>query len=124
MQHEERDAAYLWDMLDAAKTIVQFTKNVKFNQYMQDRKSQLAIEREIEIIGEAARRISDHFKDAHTEIPWRSIIAQRNVIAHEYGEIKQDRIWNVAVTKIPELIAIIEPLLPSLPPEKEEEEKE
>ncbi|MCR4318859.1 MAG: DUF86 domain-containing protein [Candidatus Brocadiaceae bacterium] len=51
------------------------------------------------------------------DIPWHLIIAQRNVIVHEYGEIKQDRIWALAEKRIPELIELIKPLLPSLPPE-------
>jgi len=115
MLPEERDAAYIWDMLDSAKTIVHFIANVSFDDFLQDRKLQLAIERAVEIIGEAARRISDKFKQAHPEIQWQSIIAQRNVLAHEYGEIKQDRMWLVATIHIPDLIAKLEPLLPPLP---------
>ena len=105
MQPEDRDAAYLWDMLDAARMIEGFTTGVRFDQYMGDRKLQSAVERALEIIGEAARRVSDTFKSAHLEIPWHGIIAQRNVLAHEYGEIKQDRIWRVVMSHIPEPIS-------------------
>jgi len=115
MLPEDRDAAYIWDMLDSAKAVVQFIANVRFDDFLQDRKLQLAIERAVEIIGEAARRTSDKFKQAHPEIKWQSIIAQRNVLAHEYGEIKQDRMWRVASIHIPDLIAKLEPLLPPLP---------
>jgi len=119
MQPEDRDAAYLWDMLDAARMIEGFTTDVRFDQYMGDRKLQLAVERALEIIGEAARRVSENFKRAHPEIPWHGIIAQRNVLAHEYGEIKQDRIWRVVISHIPELISQLAPLIPSLPPDPE-----
>lgn len=119
MRPEERDAAYLWDMLDAARLIEGFTTGVRFEQYMDDRKLQLAVERALEIIGEAARRVSEEFKDSHPEIPWRAIIAQRNVLAHEYGEIKQDRIWRVVLSHIPELISQVEPIIPPSPPEPE-----
>jgi len=78
---------------------------------------QSAVERKVEIIGEAARKISDEFKKSHPQIPWKSIIAQRNVMIHDYGEIKQDRVWAVATKHIPPLISQIEPLLPPLPPE-------
>lgn len=81
---------------------------------------QLAVERCVEIIGEAARNISAPFKGAHPEIPWRLIIAQRNVLAHEYGEVKQDRMWSLAQNHIPILVAQLEPLLPSPPPQTEE----
>jgi len=117
MLPEDRDAAYLWDILDVAQTVVEFTAGLSVHDYLKDRKLQLAIEREIEIIGEAARRLSDTFKAAHPEVPWSRIIAQRNVLAHEYGDIKQDRIFNLAKTHIPELIELLEPLLPPLPPE-------
>lgn len=120
MQPDERDAAYLWDMVDAAKSIREFTSGVRFEEYWSDRMRQLALERAVEIIGEAAWPVSETFKNAHPEIPWQSIIAQRNVIAHEYGEIKQDRMWLVATQHVPALISTLEPLIPPLPPAPEE----
>jgi len=95
MQLEEKDAGYLWDILDSARTICDFVSGVNFIQYMEDRKLQFAVERAIEIIGEAARRVSEAFRTRHPEIPWQNIIAQRDVLAHEYGEIKQELIWKV-----------------------------
>ena len=70
----------------------------------------------VEIIGEAARLVSSAFKRNHSEIPWQQIVSQRNVLAHEYGEINQERIWLVATRRIPELIRQLEPLLPPAPP--------
>lgn len=119
MQLDNEDAGWLWDMLQAARAIWGFVSNVKYEQYLRDRMLQLAVERSIEIIGEAARRVSENFKQAHPEIQWRSIIAQRNVLAHEYGEIRQDRIWYVATVHIPDLIDRLEALVPS-PPKSEE----
>ena len=120
MQPDKRDAAYLWDMFDAAKTIETFVAGVLFEQYMRDRKLQLAVERALEIIGEAARHVSQDFRNAHPEIPWNRIISQRNVLAHEYGEIKQDRIWRVVSLYIPELIHQLQPLIPRLPTTSDE----
>ena len=117
MRPEERDAAYLWDMLDTAKTVRDFVAGASFYTYLRDRKLQLAVERALEIIGEAARHISEPYRQAHPEIPWQSIIAQRNVLAHEYGEIKQELIWKVATMRIPELIALLEALIPPSPTE-------
>ena len=70
------------------------------------------MERAIEIIGEAARLVSPSFKIQHAEIPWQQIVSQRNVLAHEYGEISQERIWRVATLRIPELIGQLDSLLP------------
>ena len=119
MPPDKRDAAHLWDMLDSARVIREFTINVPFDQYMRDRKLQLAVERSVEIIGEAARRVSDEYRQAHPEIPWRRIIAQRHVLAHEYGEIKQELMWKLAGVHIPDLIALLEPLIPPASPESE-----
>ena len=72
---------------------------------------------QIEILGEASRHVSSELQSAHAQIPWRSIQAQRHVLAHEYGEIKHERIWRVATVHIPELIRQLEPLVPSPPDE-------
>jgi len=103
-------------MLDAAQTVRQLITGLSVDSYLRDRRTQLAVERGIEIVGEAARRVSKAFQQAHPEIPWTGIIAQRNVIAHEYGEIKQERIWVVATVHIEDLIAKLLPLLPEEPP--------
>ncbi len=107
MQPDQRDAAYLWDMLDAVLTVEQLSSGMDFTQYSNDRRTQLAVERSLEIIGEAAGRVSDLFRNAHSEIPWRQIIGQRNVLIHEYGEIKQERIWKVVVENVPQLIELL-----------------
>jgi uncharacterized protein with HEPN domain len=115
MQPDERDAGYLWDMLEAAREVVQFTRGISFAAYVRERMRQRAVERAVEIIGEAARRVSSPFRAAHPEIPWRQIIAQRNVLAHEYGEVLQEKVWRVAVEHIPALVAQLEPLVPPIP---------
>lgn len=116
MQLEERDEAYLWDMLDAAKDIKSFLEVISCEQYLGDRKGQMAVERALEIIGEADRRVYDKTKAERKSIPWRNIIAQRNVIAHEYGEIKQDGIWEVMRKHIPSWIESLEKMLPPANP--------
>jgi uncharacterized protein with HEPN domain len=114
MQPEDKDSAYLWDMLDAARTVAQFTSGLTVEKYLKDRKLQLAMERLLEIIGEAANRVSSDFQLGHPEIPWRKIVGQRNVISHEYGEIKQERIWTVVSSNIPGLIVKLESLVKKL----------
>lgn len=116
MQPEARDPAYLWDMLTAARGIQDCTSGLSLEHYLKQRVVQLAVERQLEILGEAARRVSPTFKSAHQEIPWQAMIAQRNVLAHDYGDIEHVRIWRVVTTHIPALIAQLEPVIPPLPP--------
>ena len=115
MPPEKTDPAYLWDILDAAKTIREFVAGKTLDDYLNSPVLQAAVERKIEVIGEAARKVSTAFREAHPQIPWRAIIAQRHVLAHEYGEIKQERIWVVTDKHIPELIVALEPLIPPFP---------
>lgn len=75
------------------------------------------MERGIEVIGQAARLISEEFKAAHPEIPWIGIVAQRNVLAHEYRDILVDRIWIIASERVPELMTLLTPLVAQLPEE-------
>lgn len=67
---------------------------------------------QIQIIGEAARKISQQYKDSHSEIHWQGIIAMRNRLVHEYFDIIPERVWDVVQNNIPELIEIIRPLVP------------
>ena len=99
----------------AESTVVDFTRGRMLADYESDLLLRSAVERQIEIIGEAARRVSKEFQVAHSEIPWRPIQAQRHVLAHDYGEIKHERVWRVAETHVPELIVLLEPLVPTPP---------
>jgi uncharacterized protein with HEPN domain len=73
---------------------------------------QRAVVRSIEIIGEAARRVSAEFQEQHPEIPWPAIIGMRNRLIHEYDTVDLGIVWEVAQEDIPELIALVEPLIP------------
>jgi len=115
MRPEDRDAALLWDMREAAREIEEFIKGVSYDHFASQKALRYAIERQIIVIGEAARRVSNNFKDTHQEIPWSSIVGQRNVLAHEYGEVLLERVWLVATERIPELIHLLEPLIPPPP---------
>jgi uncharacterized protein with HEPN domain len=119
MPPNNRDAGYLWDMLQAARRLQEFTAGLSYEYYLNSILLQSAVERQLEILGEAARRISDAFRQEHPEIPWSDIIGQRNVIAHQYDDLKQEQLWSVVTSDIPPLIAQLEPLIPPLPPEIE-----
>jgi uncharacterized protein with HEPN domain len=114
MQPEVKNLAFLWDMLDAALAIQEFLQGKTFHDYQNDRMLRGAVERHLEIIGEAANRVSKAFQAAHPDIPWRRIIAQRHVLIHEYGEIRQELIWKVAAFYIPQLISGLKPLVSKL----------
>ena len=115
------DAAYLWDMYEAAGDVREFVAGRTWEDYLADKMLRAAVERKVEIIGEAARGVSKAFQDAHPSVPWRPITSQRHRLAHEYATILNARIWQVATVHVPDLIALLAPLLPPKPPDPEPE---
>ncbi len=114
MQPEDRDAAYLWDMLQAAREVDEMLDTYDLNTFLADRVMLRAIERTIEIIGESARRVTPDFQSEHPEVSWREIIGQRNILAHEYGQIDHELLYKTVKDDIPLLITQIQNLLPPL----------
>jgi len=82
--------------------------------FLADRVLKLAVERGVEIIGEAADKLSPTFQATHPAVPWREIIGQRNILAHEYGQIDHELLYKTATEDIPELIELLGSLLPPL----------
>ena len=106
------DTAYLLDMLLSARDAAEFAAGLTFPQFEQSQLHQNAILKAIEIIGEAAARISEETKQAHPGIPWPEIIGMRNRLVHAYFEVDLKRVWKTAQQDIPRLIDLIEPLVP------------
>ena len=107
-----RDDAYMLDMLLAARKVETFTCGVIWKKFKDDDLLQNAVMHQIQIIGEAARKISKQCKDIHPEIPWQIIVGMRNRLVHEYFDIIPERVWDVVENSLPELIRLIEPLVP------------
>lgn len=115
MRPDIRDAAYLWDMLIHAREATGFVQGMSYARFVEHRLTIRAVERCIEIVGEAARSVSPEFEAAHPEVPWRKIVAMRHVLAHEYGEIRTEVLWRIVTVHLPVLVAQLEPLTPPGP---------
>ena len=81
MQPEDRIPANLWDMRDAALELMLFATGRSVDDLLSDRLFRMAVERELEIVGEAARRIPTAFCAVHPEIVWSELVGRRNVLA-------------------------------------------
>ena len=109
----QRDnVAYLLDMLVAARDAVAFAASLTYAEFKRDRLSQLAILKSVEIVGEAASRLSEETKGTHRTIPWQEIVGMRNRLVHAYFEIDLRLVWDTVHNDLPELIAQLEPLVP------------
>jgi uncharacterized protein with HEPN domain len=107
-----RDDAYLLDMLLAARKVCEFTVDVDGPRFRTNEILQHAVLRLIQIIGEAARKVSPEFKQSHPEIPWHEIIGMRHLLVHEYFRVIPEKVWAVVECDLPSLVAAIEPLIP------------
>ena len=98
-----RDAALLDDIAQHCDGVLTIVASAGLEQIQSDAVSQAAILHHLTIIGEAAARLSDEFCAAHAEIPWASIVSQRNRIVHEYFGIDWQLVWKTVTADLPEL---------------------
>lgn len=111
----ERDPAYLWDMHSAATELADALQEISLEQFLADKVLARATERWLEIIGEAARRISPDCMAANPHVPWRDIIGLRNILAHEYGQVDQQLVYATAMQDTPMLIEYLHALVEETP---------
>jgi uncharacterized protein with HEPN domain len=115
MPRERAPEASLADMLDAAESALGHVAGKTRQDYEDQKLLRDAVERRIEIIGEAARRLAPQYRAAHPEIPWRIIMATRHILAHDYDEVDNDIVWRILTDHLPPLIIQLRQLLPSPP---------
>lgn len=101
-------------MVSAIRRVQEFTASLTYEAYLDNILVQSAVERQLEILGEAARRLSNEFRQAHPEIGWRRVIGLRNILIHRYDEIRQETIWKTAISEMEPLRTQLETLLSSL----------
>jgi uncharacterized protein with HEPN domain len=112
MPLDEDDAGYLMDMLLAARSVQRFVKGLPAAAFAEDELHRMAVERAFEVIGEAARSLSEDFRAAPSGLPLRAMIGLRNVIAHGYADIDHRRLHHIATVDVPDMVRILESLLP------------
>jgi uncharacterized protein with HEPN domain len=105
-----RDLDYAADILAAARLALSYVEGVAYEKFIEDTMRQDAVVRELLIIGEAAKRVSDRFKAAHPDIPWRQMTGMRDILVHSYDHVDLDEVWRVVTADLKELIAALEPL--------------
>lgn len=96
-----RDKSSLIDILNSCESIARFISNKLKDEFYNDEMLQEAVMRKIEIIGEAANRISDNLKNLYPDLPWKKMKAIRNILIHMYDELDLDIVWDTAVNDIP-----------------------
>lgn len=107
-----RDSEYLLDILEAARLALSYVAGKSEEQFFEDTQCQDAVIRRLEIIGEAARRLSEQTRAALPSLPWKAMIGMRNVMIHEYEEVDLEAVWNTVKNDLPGVIEALEPVVP------------
>lgn len=101
---ERRDSALLQDIVEAGTRRLSYTETISYEMFLEDTKTQDAVIRNIEILGEATKQLSDAFVMTHNDIPWSRIAKMRDKLIHHYFGVNLDIVWNVVKTDIPILL--------------------
>jgi uncharacterized protein with HEPN domain len=102
---------YLNDMAEMLSAIQEFTGDMSFEMFRDDRKTIYAVVRAFEVLGEAARHIPDATRQSYTDVPWTVIAAFRNKLIHEYFSINLDILWDTIQNDVPALQALLTPVV-------------
>lgn len=106
------DAVYVGHMLDNARKARSLLGDRNRAAYDADETLRLALAHVLQVIGEAARRVSDGFHDQHPDIPWKAIIGMRHKVVHDYMDVDADIVWDTVVRELPPLITQLERIMP------------
>ena len=111
-----RDEAHLADILVAALAIQRFTSGVTLEAFKANEEKYEAVNRKLEIIGEAARRLSSVARDQFPEIPWNLLTGMRNILFHDYDDVDLDVVWDTVQRDLPPLVIRLAAHLAANPP--------
>ena len=98
-----RDPATLKDITRACRDIAEFIRGMDRSEFDADKKTKSAVVRQLEIVGEASKRLSPEFRQTHSDKDWRSIAGMRYRLIHGYDAVDWDLVWFVATTETPQL---------------------
>lgn len=99
-----RDSVFVAQMIEAAEAALEFTDGHSVEYLARDRLVSFAVIRAVQLIGQAARGVSDETQASHSEIPWRAIIGMRNVVVHDYADVDMSLVWKTVHEDLPGLI--------------------
>lgn len=104
----KNDQVYIEHILDALDKIAVYTDNVSYGQFTENTMMVDAVLHEMQIIGEAAKRLSPEFKEKHPTIPWRAITGFRDKVVHDYFDVNVTTVWETIEMDLPQIKKALE----------------
>jgi len=117
MSRGRRDLDYLHDIQDALNRIAEYIQGMSWEGYLHDHKTQDAVVRNLEVIGEATKALSDQLRDRYPDIPWRDMMGARDRLIHHYFGINQEIVWQIVQFDLPGLVFQIDQVIQKYLPE-------
>lgn len=111
---KRKDVDLIRDINESMERIISFTCNIEYNNFAHDYKTQDAVIRNIEIMGEAAKSLSEKIKTDNPDIPWKNIAGTRDKLIHDYFGVNIDIVWNIVKEEIPSLLSKINIILKNM----------
>lgn len=102
------DKEFLSDIKESIKRIEFYIENLEYKEFLNDIKVQDAVIRNLEIIGEAVKNISDEIKEKYPDIPWEELSGLRDRLIHHYFGVNYDIVWTIVKTELPNIAMLIE----------------
>lgn len=103
--------AFMQDMLEAAQRILAYTEGMDFAAFKEDFKTQDAVLRNLEVLGEAAKHIPAEIADQHPGLPWREMAGTRDRLIHHYFGVNLDVVWGIVEMELPGVVAELKAIL-------------
>ncbi|MDT7961462.1 MAG: DUF86 domain-containing protein [Armatimonadota bacterium] len=103
MSKKRSDINYLRDILDAIASIEEYLYGFDYDAFLSDKRTRDAVIRNLEIIGEAIKKLSPAIRSRYPEVPWRSVAGLRDVLIHDYFGVDYEDIWEIVSTDLKEL---------------------
>lgn len=107
----DRDRAYLVDILESARLALRYVTDISEEDFFSDVRSQDAVLRRLEIIGEAARRLSQETREAYPQVPWQRMYSMRNFLIHQYDSVDLQVVWDTVGRDLASLISTLEAIV-------------
>jgi uncharacterized protein with HEPN domain len=108
---KRRNLDYLNDIREAIHRILTYTAGLTYQQFMEDIKTQDAVVRNLEIIGEATKNLSVNIRKSHSKVPWKELMGMRDKMIHHYFGINYEIVWTIAKEELASLLPQIERIL-------------